>query len=232
MSKRGKCRDFPYIPCVITYWLYLKITLVNSCGLYFLQIWTNLNGRYPPLCIQKVFPALSKSFVPHIFFSHPPFSIPRNFSCVYCLHSLAFFSRIDLFHPSVIVNFLAGETKDLTKAIYMIKNYTGSEFEYEGREDAVVEAGHTCPSWERSEMTHAQGPVSFCPPQWTLSHRIKMHILGEPSSQVNPLWKQAPILWHLLLNWLVLMYVRVWDFFLMHFLSMDLILVVPISAIF
>lgn len=105
-----------------------------------------------------------------------------------------FFSRIDLFHPSVIVNFLAGETKDLTRAIYMIKNYPGSEFEYEGREDAVVEAGHTCPSWESSEMTHAQGPVSFCPPQWTLSHRIKMHILGEPSSQVNPLWKQAPIL--------------------------------------
>lgn len=105
----------------------------------------------------------------------PPPSIPRNFSCGYCLHSLAFFfSRIDLFHPSVIVNFLAGESKDLTKAIYMIKIYPGSEFEYEGREGAVIKAGHTCPSWESSEMTHAQGPVFFCPPQWTLSHGINM----------------------------------------------------------
>lgn len=56
----------------------------------------------------------------------------------------------------------------------MIKIQPGSEFENEGREGAVIKAGHTCPSWESSEMTHAQGPVFFCPPQWTLSHGINM----------------------------------------------------------
>lgn len=233
MSKREKYRDFPYIPCVITYWLYLKITLVNSCGLYFLQIWTNLNGRYPPLCIQNVFPALSKSFVPHIFFSQPPSQfLETSHVFIVCIVWL-FFSRIDLFHPSVIVNFLAGETKDLTKAIYMIKNYPGSEFEYEGREDAVVEAGHTCPLWERSEMTHAQGPVSFCPPQWTLSHGIKMSTFTVSLPPRLILFGNKP--WYsdiyYLFGWSLCM-LESGIFFLMHFLSMDLILVVSISAIF
>lgn len=126
------------------------------------------------MCIQKVFPTLSKSFVLRLFISHPPPQFLETSHVVIVCIVWLFFSRIDLFHPSVIVNFHAGESKDLTKAIYMIKIYPGSEFEYEGREGAVIKAGHTCPSWESSEMTHAQGPVFFCPPQWTLSHGINM----------------------------------------------------------